>query len=570
MPSRTLVTSALPYANGHVHVGHLAGAYLPPDIYVRYLRARGEEVLFVSGSDEHGVPITLRARQEGKTPNEVIDVFHPANAEAFARAGVAFDAYGRTSWPLHVEFTHKFFRRLFDEGHIVKKSIQQFYSEKSKMFLPDRYVVGTCPNADCGNPGARGDQCDKCTRTYEAHELVDPRTNLPDDDSTPVLRDTDHWFLKLADFSDALSAWLDGRESWRNNALNTAREWLKQGLHERCITRDTDWGVPIPLDDPDAPGKRIYVWFDAPIGYITNTAQYCRDAGDPEGWRRWWCDAETRLLHFIGKDNIPFHAVIFPAMLHGQGDHILPDNVVANEYLNFKGMKISKSDGTMVELSAILDCVPADPLRYYLTAIAPEGKDTDFFWEDLQARNNGELADTLGNFVNRGFKFAEKYFENRVPAAGERTDEDHAILTAASTAAAEVGALLDGFRMKQALERLMEFARACNVYIDRTAPWKTRKTDPAATARTIRVCLELNAALCGLMRPFLPFSADKVKDAFGEAGTVDPVVGENGYWSAIGETPLNEGAALGQAVPLFPKIDDEQLAEIAARFEKKD
>ena len=565
MPARTLVTSALPYANGHVHIGHLAGAYLPADIYVRYLRARGEDVLFVSGSDEHGVPITLRARQEGKTPHEIIDEFHPANEQAFAGAGVHFDVFGRTSWPLHVEFTHAFFGKLLDGGHITKRTIQQLYSEKSRMFLPDRYVVGTCPS--CGDSNARGDQCDQCGRTYEAHELRSPRANLPDDNTTPVLKKTEHWFLKLGDFAETLSAWLDTKTGWRANSMNTAREWLRLGLRERCITRDTAWGVTIPVDDRDADRKRIYVWFDAPVGYVTNTAQYFRARGDADGWRTWWQDQETRLVHFIGKDNIPFHAIVFPAMLLGQSNYILPDIVVANEYLNFKGQKLSKSAGRLIELAAILAVLPPDPLRYYLTAIAPEGKDTDFFWQDFQARNNSELADTLGNFINRGFKFAERYFAGRVPALGEPDADGRRILDEAITVAGDVGALLDGFKFKQALERFMGFARACNVYIDKAAPWQTRKTDLAAAARCIRVCLELNAVLCGLMRPFLPLSAEKVASAFGDAGSAPPVTAENGFWKMIGKTRLPDGAPLGRAEPLFAKIDDARLQEIIAQFE---
>jgi len=562
---RTLVTSALLYENGPAHVGHLAGAYLPADIYVRFLKARGEQVLFVSGSDEHGVPITLRARQEGSTPRAVIDRFHPLNEAAFAAVGVDFDVYGRTSWPLHVEFTQAFFTKLLDGGHISKRRIRQFYSARSKMFLPDRYVVGTCPH--CQFESARGDQCDNCGRTYEAQELRDPRTNLPGDDSTPTLEETEHWFLALGHFTAELERWLEGREGWRTNSLKTAREWLRQGLHDRCITRDTTWGVTIPVDDPDAAQKRLYVWFDAPIGYVTNTAHIERERGRPDGWRDWWQDQETRLVHFIGKDNIPFHAVIFPAMLVGQGDYVLPDNVVANEYLNFKGQKFSKSERRFISIADLVSELPPDPLRYYLTAIAPEGRDTDFYWEDLQLRLNSELADTLGNFLNRGFKFATRYFDGRVPDLGAPTAADDAILAAARATVDEVGAHLAGFRFKLGLERVMELARACNVYIDREAPWKTRKTDPVAAGRTIRVCLELNAVLCGLMRPFLPFTADAVAEAFGAAGTASAVTGRPGYWVDLGRETLTSGAQLGLAEPLFTKLDDARLAELIARFE---
>jgi methionyl-tRNA synthetase len=557
---RTLVTSALPYANGRIHIGHLAGAYLPADIYVRFLRMRGEEVIYVCGSDEHGVPITLRALEEGTTPQAVIDRFHGENETAFRAAGIEFDIYGRTSWPEHHRLTAEFFRKLEAGGYIEKRKIQQYYSEKLAMFLPDRYVEGTCPK--CGAANARGDQCDACGTSYEVTDLLDPRSAVPNDGSTPVLRDSQHWFLRLDRFQDRLAAWLDGKSDWRPNTRGTALGWLREGLRARCVTRDTEWGVEIPVEDPDRHGKRIYVWFDAPIGYVTNTRVWAERRGEPDAWERYWKSPDTRLLHFIGKDNIPFHAIIFPAMLMGQGDYTLPDFVVANEYLNFlrageaAAVKFSKSRGTVVEVGYFVETFGADRLRYYLTSIAPETSDSEFSWLDFLHRTNGELADVLGNFVHRTLSFAMKHFEGRVPPAGERTDADRRVLAAIPQRRDETARLLERFQFRQAQVAMMELARLGNRYFDEQQPWATRKTDPARCASSLNVCLQLAAALAGLMAPFLPESARRLA---GMLHMSDPHAA--GSWQRIGEEGLPDGAAFEPPAILFPKLEPQDVPQ---------
>ncbi|MFH1144883.1 MAG: methionine--tRNA ligase [Candidatus Eisenbacteria bacterium] len=555
---RTLVTSALPYANGRIHIGHLAGAYLPPDIYVRYLRLKGEEVLFVSGSDEHGVPITLRAMEEGTTPREVIDRFHQENEAAFRAAEIDFDIYGRTSWPEHHQMTAEFFLKLHAQGYIEKQKIQQYYSEKVGMFLPDRYVEGVCPR--CGKD-ARGDQCDHCGTTYEVTELREPRSAVPGDGSTPVLKETVHWFLRLDLFQERLAQWLGTKGDWRSNTRGTALSWLREGLRSRCVTRDSQWGVQIPLADPDTSGKCIYVWFDAPIGYVTNTRVWAERAGRPEAWRAYWQDAGTRLIHFIGKDNIPFHAIIFPAMLTGQETYILPDVVVANEYLNFlrageaAAVKFSKSRGTVVEVGSFVETFGSDRLRYYLTAIAPEGADAEFSWIDFLHRTNGELADVLGNFVHRTLSFTMKTFEGRVPPGGEWTAADRAVLAAVGETRATVGELIEHFQFRQAQIAMLDLARLGNRYFDEQKPWATRKTDSARCAASIHVCLQLGLGLARLMAPFLPRAARRLAEML----KVEPV-GE-AAWSRIGEERLEEGALLGQPEILFPKLEPEDIPQ---------
>jgi len=556
--ARTLVTSALPYANGRIHIGHLAGAYLPPDIYVRYLRAKGEEVVFISGSDEHGVPITLRAMEEGVTPREVIDRFHAENEAAFRAADIAFDLYGRTSWPEHHETTAEFFLKLHAAGSIEKQKIQQYYSEKIGMFLPDRYIEGLCPR--CGRD-ARGDQCDHCGTTYEVTELREPRSAVPGDGSTPVLRDTLHWFLRLDRFQEELARWIEAKRDWRPNTRGVALGWLREGLRARCVTRDTEWGVRIPLDDPDTGGKRIYVWFDAPIGYVTNTRVWAQRAGRPEAWREYWQDPGTRLIHFIGKDNIPFHAIIFPAMLIGQGNYIRPDVVVANEYLNFlrageaAAVKFSKSRGTVVEVGAFVETYGSDRLRYYLTAIAPEGADAEFSWKDFYHRTNGELADVLGNFVHRTLSFTGKSFAGRVPAAGELGENDARALAAIGETAAAVGESIERFQFRQAQIAMLDLARLGNRYFDEQQPWATRKSDPARCATSIHVCLQLVAGLARLMRPFLPHASGRL---FPMLALEEP---QGAWWTRIGEERLAEGAQLGKPEILFPKLEPEDIPE---------
>jgi methionyl-tRNA synthetase len=556
---RTLVTSALPYANGRIHIGHLAGAYLPPDIYVRFLRMRGEEVVYICGSDEHGVPITLRALEEGVAPQQIIDRFHGANEAAFAAAEIEFDIYGRTSWPEHHELTQTFFLKLLEGGYIEKQSIQQYYSEKAQMFLPDRYVEGTCPK--CGRD-ARGDQCDHCGTTYEVTELREPRSAVPGDGTTPVLRETEHWFLRLDRFQEPLTAWLEGKADWRPNTRGTALSWLREGLRPRCVTRDTEWGVRIPLEGADAEAKRIYVWFDAPIGYVTNTKVWAERSGRPDYWTTLWQDESTRLIHFIGKDNIPFHAIIFPAMLLGQQTYVRPDVVVANEYLNFMragqaaAEKFSKSRGTVIEVAQFVETFGADRLRYYLTAIAPETADSEFSWLDFLHRTNGELADVLGNFIHRTLSFGAKNLDGRVPPAGTLADVDRTMLAAIGETRDRVGRLLARFQFRQAQAAMIDLARAGNRYFDERKPWVSRKAAPAECATTIHVCLQVAAGLARLMAPFLPGSARRLAAMLGLAES--PTAG---CWDAIGERGLEEGQPFEKPEILFPKLEPDEVPE---------
>lgn len=565
--ARTLVTSALPYANGHIHLGHIAGAYLPADIYARYKRLRGEPVLYVGGSDEHGVPITLTALKEGVSPREVIDRYHAANAEAFERLGISYDVYGRTSWELHHETTQEFFRALDEGGFIFQESLELWYSEQSDRFLPDRYVRGTCPR--CGYEQANGDECEACGAQYAAHELIEPRANIPGDASRPVLRESRHWFLDLPRFAGRLKDWLDGHPEWRANVRGIAYSWVNE-LRPRCITRDTDWGVPIPSSDPEASGKRIYVWFDAPIGYVTNTRQWGIDrSDDPEAWKTWWRDPGTRLVHFIGKDNVPFHAVIFPAMLMGQEGYALADNVVGNEYLNIfnrqtgKSEKGSKSRGNMISVRWALAHFAPDVLRYYLCANAPESKDADFDWDEFMHRYNGELCDVAGNFVHRSLTMTVKNFEGKTPAPGPLDAEDERILGEIPLRAAAIAESLENFRFRQGLERFIDLARLGNVYFDAKQPWVTRKTDLERTATTLYVCCRIVQALCVTMRPFLPGGSARLADILNltlpEGG---PDGGEDG-WALAGAGP-EPGAPLNPPEVLFPKLDPDRIAELAA------
>lgn len=566
--ARVLVTSALPYANGHIHLGHIAGAYLPADIYVRYQRLKGTPVLYVCGSDEFGVPITLTALKEGVSAKEVIDRYHAANAEAFAQLRIAFDVYGRTSWPLHADTTQSFFRALDRGGHIEKQSIELWYSEQSDRFLPDRYVKGTCPK--CGYEDANGDECENCGAQYAPKDLVDPRANIPGDTSRPSLRQSTHWFLKLGDFSEAITQWLDTHPEWRSNVKGIAYSWVND-LRSRCITRDTDWGVPIPTDDPGAASKRIYVWFDAPIGYVTNTRQWALDQGlGPEGWYPWWKDKSTRLLHFIGKDNVPFHAVIFPAMLIGQGDYIAADNVIGNEYLNVfnrqtgKAEKGSKSRGNMISVRWFVEKFSADAIRYYLCAIAPEARDSAFDWDEFLNRYNGELCDVVGNFVHRSLTMTHKNFDGQVPTPGALDADDTALLAELPKQIDSVGEALENFRFRQALERFIEIGRKANQYFDTKAPWTTRKTDLVRTGTTLYVCCQVVRALCTTMAPFLPDGAARLAAIIGvtlpQGG---PSGGDDGWNTA--KRALPPGHRLAVPEVLFPKLDKDYIEELAAR-----
>jgi methionyl-tRNA synthetase len=545
---RTLVTAALPYANGPIHLGHLAGVYVPADIYVRFLRLQGREVLFICGSDEHGVPITLAAEKEGIGPKELVDRNYGPIKESFEKLGVAFDNYSQTSRPIHHETSAAFFLDLHDQGILRHKSTLQFFSEKAQRFLPDRYVEGTCPY--CGRPGARGDQCESCGSQMEPEKLIEPRSIV--DDSPVALRESEHWFLPLGELQPFLQEWIGGHPEWKENVLNYCRGWFDQGLGDRAVTRDLDWGVPVPL--PHHEGKVLYVWFDAPIGYISATREWAAREGDPEAWRIWWQDDATRLVHFIGKDNIVFHALLFPAMLHAhREDWILPDNVPANEFLNLEGRKLSTSRGYAVWLPDYLERFEPDSLRYCLARNLPETRDTNFTWDDFQARHNNELADVVGNFVNRTLTFVTRYFDARVPDAGVLAPRDEEALEAVEEAARRAAEQMEAFQIRGAAETLMLLSKEANRYFDEAAPWATRKTDPARCGTTLYVCCQFLRALAGLWAMILPTSMERLWRALGL---------EEDLWShgwPTGDWRLPAGQAVTGCGILFAKIEDERI-----------
>jgi len=548
-PNRYLITSALPYANGRIHVGHVAGAYLPADIYVRFLRSTGREAVFVCGSDEHGVPITIAAEKDGVSPQDVVDKYHSANAAAFAGLDIDFDVYGRTTSRHHAGQSQAFFTKLHEAGYIEDKVGPQLYCGKCDRFLPDRYVNGTCPNSECNYPDAKGDQCESCGRALAPLELVEPRCALCHQKPEP--RETRHWYIKLGEFQDRLNEWLATKTGWRENIGRFCKGWFKEGLGSRAITRDISWGIPVPLDE--AKGKVLYVWFDAPIGYLSFTQELFAERGDPDGWKQYWCDPDSAVVHFIGKDNIVFHAMIWPAMLMGHGGINLPDNVVANEFQTLEGRKISTSRNWAVWVDEYLEKYPVDPLRYYLTANAPETRDSDFRWQDFQQRNNAELAAALGNFVHRTLSFTAKYFDGAVPGRGELDGDARAALDEAGTATAEVRAELEAFRFKAALQRLMKLAQSANRYFDAAAPWKSRKTDMAACGTAVNVCLALCDRLAALMYPFMPGSAAKLEGFLGRCPADLPR-----RWDQLGDG-LEAGTKLARPEPLFRQIEDEEI-----------
>ena len=548
---RTLVTCALPYANGPVHIGHLAGVYVPADIYVRYLRMRGEEVLYVCGSDEHGVPITIKARQQGCTPQDIVDKYHKIIDESFKGLGINFDIYGRTSSKVHEKNASEFFKKLYDDGKFITKESEQYYDPEAKTFLADRYIVGTCPK--CGAEGAYGDQCEKCGSTLSPEELINPKSKLSG--AEPIKKKTTHWYLPLQDYEQWLREWiLEGHKEWRPNVYGQVKSWLDGGLQPRAVTRDLDWGVPVPVEG--AEGKVLYVWFDAPIGYISNTQELL-----PNDWEKWWKSEDTKLVHFIGKDNIVFHCIVFPAMLKAYGDgYILPENVPANEFLNLEGDKISTSRGWAVWAHEYLQDFPGkqDVLRYVLTANAPETKDNDFSWKDFQARNNSELVAIFGNFVNRAVVLTHKYFGGKVPAAGELLDVDRETLAQIPLLKASLEKNIEGYHFREALKDAMSIARVGNKYISDTEPWKVAKTDMARTATILNVSLQICADLGIAFEPFTPFSAEKLRTMLGSP--LD--------WALLGQSDiLKEGHQLGQAELLFSKIED---AEIQVQLDKLD
>ena len=549
--NRTLVTAALPYANGGVHIGHLAGVYVPSDIYVRYLRLRKQEVLFVCGSDEHGVPVTIRARKEGCTVQEVVDRYHQLIKQSFEDFGISFDIYSRTTSDTHKKVASDFFRTLYDKGEFLERESEQYYDEEAKTFLADRYITGECPH--CHNPNAYGDQCEKCGKDLSPTELINPESKVSG--SKPVLRKTKHWYLPLAKHQEWLGPWIASHPEWRPNVSGQCKSWLDMGLQPRAVSRDLDWGIPVPVEG--AEGKVLYVWFDAPIGYISNTKELL-----PDTWEKWWKSEDTRLLHFIGKDNIVFHCIVFPAMLKAEGSYILPDNVPSNEFLNLEDDKISTSRNWAVWLHEYLQDFPGkqDVLRYVLTANAPETKDNNFTWADFQARNNNELVAVYGNFVNRALQLTQKYYEGEVPACGELTESDRATIEEFRGVKAEVERLLDTFRFRDAQKEAMNLARIGNKYLADAEPWKVIKTDPERVKTILYVSLQLVANLAIAFEPFLPNSSAKLRKMLANPELT---------WEQLGQTDLlAAGTVLPKPELLFEKIEDEtiqaQLDKLAA------
>ena len=539
---RYLVTSALPYANGPVHIGHLAGVYIPSDIYTRYLRLKGCDVISVCGSDEHGVPITIKARKEGVSPQQIVDRYHELIKRSFERLGMSFDIYSRTSSPVHAKTASDFFRKLYDDGKFIEKTSMQYYDEEARTFLADRYIVGICPK--CGYDRAYGDQCEKCGSTLSPDELIEPHSAVSG--SVPVKRETRHWYLPLNEYEGFLRQWiLEGHKEWKSNVYGQCKSWLDGGLQPRAVSRDLDWGIPVPVEG--AEGKVLYVWFDAPIGYISATKELTPD------WEKYWKSEDTKMVHFIGKDNIVFHCIVFPSMLKAHGGYILPENVPANEFLNLEGDKISTSRNWAVWLHEYLDEFPGkeDVLRYVLCANAPETKDNDFTWKDFQARNNNELVAILGNFVNRALVLTKKYFNGRVPACGELNDYDRQTIADVAAVKASLESNIENYRFREALKDAMNVARIGNKYLADTEPWKVIKTDPERVKTILYVALQITANTAIAIEPFMPFSSAKILqmlavDKFG--------------WERLGAVDLiPAGHEIGEPELLFEKIEDDVI-----------
>ena len=540
---RTTVTSALPYANGPVHIGHLAGVYIPADIYVRYLRLKHEEVLFIGGSDEHGVPITLKAKKEGVTPQDIVDRYHGIIKKSFEEFGITFDIYSRTTSPTHREMASDIFKTINDKGGFVEKVSEQYYDEKAQQFLADRYITGKCPH--CGNENAYGDQCESCGTSLSPNDLIEPKSAISG--SVPVKRETKHWYLPLDQHEAWLRKWiLEDHKEWKSNVYGQCKSWLDMGLQPRAVSRDLDWGIPVPVEGAD--GKVLYVWFDAPIGYISNTKELL-----PDSWEKWWKDEDTRLLHFIGKDNIVFHCIVFPSILKAEGSYILPDNVPANEFLNLEGDKISTSRNWAVWLHEYLIDFPGkqDVLRYVLTANAPETKDNDFTWKDFQARNNNELVAIFGNFINRAMVLTHKYYDGKVPALGTLTEYDEQTLAEFVNVKADVEKLLNNFRFRDAQKEAMVLARIGNKYLADTEPWKLAKTDMDRVATIMHLSLQIAANLAIAFEPFLPFTSAKLRTMLGMVEC---------NWNDLGKIDLLiSGSSVAAAELLFEKIEDEAM-----------
>jgi methionyl-tRNA synthetase len=549
---KILVTSALPYANGPIHLGHLSGAYLPADIYVRYKRLNGDDVIYICGSDEHGVPITISADKEKVSPQVIIDRFHEANKKAFERFGMSFDNYSRTSLPIHHETAKKFFLEFYNRGLFVEKKSLQFFDDKANMFLPDRYVEGTCPK--CGNEEARSDECENCGSLYDPSELKNPKSKISG--GTPTLKETTHYYFPLGKYQPALEKYVDEmneKYGWKDNVLQYCRGWFKDGLKDRAITRDLDWGIKVPVDG--AAGKVIYVWFEAVLGYISSTKELSQLKNDPDLWKKYWQDPKTKYIAFIGKDNVVFHTIIFPAILMswnegGKAQYCLPQNVPANEFLNFEGKKFSKSRNWGIDVDEFLDLFDPDLLRYTLAANLPETRDTDFYWKEFQLRNNSELADILGNFINRTFTFVFKHFDGKVPALGklEKIDED--MLKEISEYPKRVADLFEKYKIRDGVNEIMNLARDGNKYFNDTEPWKTVKSDKERCGTTLNICLQAIYSLAELFSPTLPFSTEKLFKMLNKK-LVD--------WKDCGKSQLKEGHQLNHSEILFPKIEDEKI-----------
>lgn len=556
---RTLITSALPYANGPVHIGHLAGVYVPADIYARYLRLKGEEVMFVGGSDEHGVPITIKARKEGVTPQDIVDRYHGIIKKSFEGLGISFDVYSRTTSPTHHRVAAEYFKKLYEKGEFIEKTSMQYYDEEAQQFLADRYITGECPH--CHAEGAYGDQCEKCGTSLQPTDLINPKSAISG--SKPVMRETKHWYLPLDKHEAWLREWiLENHKEWKTNVYGQCKSWLDLGLQPRAVSRDLNWGIPVPVEG--AEGKVLYVWFDAPIGYISNTIDLCNEQPEKFGnWETWWKDESTRMIHFIGKDNIVFHCIVFPSMLKADGSYNLPDNVPANEFLNLEGNKISTSKNWAVWLHEFLEDMPGqqDVLRYVLTANAPETKDNDFTWKDYQTRNNSELVAIYGNFVNRALVLTHKYFEGKVPARGEMTDYDKETLAEFAKTIESIAANIDNFRFREAQREAMNLARIGNKYLADMEPWKLAKTDMERTATIMNIALQIAANLAIAFEPFLPFSSKKLRDML-HLGDID--------WTMLGNFDLMAtGAEIAQPELLFNKIEDDLINLQLQKLEEK-
>ncbi len=549
MSKKILVASALPYANGPLHVGHIAGAYLPADIYVRYQRLRKRDIIYVCATDEHGVPITITAEKEGITPREVVERYHTLIKESFERFGMSFDHFSATHRQVHHKTSQDFFLQLHEKGYIDKREIQQMFCVSCNRFLPDRYIEGTCPV--CGSDGARGDQCEKCGRWLSPEEIIDPKCKICG--NPPEIRKSTHWFLRLDKFQDQLAAWIGSKSNWKDNVKHFCEEWLKAGLKPRAITRDIDWGISVPLEE--AKGKVLYVWFDAPIGYVSATKEWAEKIGEPDKWKEYWLNPECELVHFIGKDNIVFHAMVWPAQLMGQDNYVLPTDIPANEFLNLENEKISTSRNYAVWLHEVLDDFPADYLRYYLTAIAPETSDSNFVWDEFQNRVNGELADIFGNLVNRSLTFVKRFFKGKISALKNVRAEDQALLDEIKTAKEKISAALEGYHFKRAQTEWVNLARAGNQYFQKSAPWELQKTDKDACGTVLHICTLLVKNLAVLGAPFVPFTAQRTWEILGLEGSV-----HDQSWDDIGNFSLQEGHSIAEKWGiLVGKVTDKEI-----------